>query len=82
MMRVLPVLAVAIMLSACASRSPQPFAAPSFSVDPSASPATMGTTPAAAAWAEVSPRYSQRGYCFQTRGVWRATAEVCEYESQ
>jgi hypothetical protein len=82
MMRVWPVLAVAIAISACASKAPQPAAAPSLSAAPyaSASPATMETTPAAAAWATVSPRLSQRARCFENRGVWRPTAYVCEYE--
>jgi hypothetical protein len=80
MKRVLPVLAVAIVLSACASKAPQPAAAPSFSAAPSASPATMEMTPAAAEWSSVSPRLSQRARCFENRGVWRPTAYVCEYE--
>jgi hypothetical protein len=79
MMRVLPVLAVAIAISACASKAPQPAAAPPLSAAPYASPA-MEVTPAAAAWATVSPRLSQRAQCFENRGVWRPTAYVCEYE--
>jgi hypothetical protein len=72
--------AVAIAISACASKAPPPAAVPSLSAAPYASPATIEMTPAAAAWAEVSPRVSQRAYCFENRGVWRPTAYVCEYE--
>lgn len=88
MIRVLPVFAIAIALSACASKAPQPSASPSPSAFPAPAPvsgaaaATMGTTQAGASWATVSPRLSPRAYCFQSGGVWRATAVVCEYESE
>jgi hypothetical protein len=86
MIRVLLVFAIAIALSACASRAPQPSAAPSAVMFPAPPPvsgaeaATMGTTQATATWAMTSPRLSPRADCFVSGGVWRATAYVCEYE--
>jgi hypothetical protein len=88
MSRVLPVLAVAIALSACASKAPQPAALPSAAAFPPPTPvsgaeaATIASTPAAATWAQVAPRLSARARCFETTGVWRATAVVCEYEAE
>lgn len=86
MIRVLPVFAIAIALSACASSAPQPSAAISPSAFPAPPPvsgadaATMGTTQATATWAMTSPRLSPRADCFRSGGVWRATAHVCSYE--
>lgn len=64
MSRIFLVLAFVTVLSGCASKAPQP----------AASPATVSSA------AVVSPRLSARAYCFENRGVWRATAGVCEYE--
>jgi hypothetical protein len=64
MSRVLLVLACVTVFAGCASSAPQPSAAPSASVSS----------------ATVNPRLSARAYCFESRGVWRPTAGVCEYE--
>jgi hypothetical protein len=85
MNRVLPVLAVAMVFSACASsRAPQPAASPAFPPPPTvtaADAASYGTTLAdASAWTVV-PRISARARCFENKGVWRPTAVVCEWEA-
>jgi hypothetical protein len=87
MIRVLPVLAIAIALSACASRAPQPAALPAAAFPPpvpvsSAEAATIASTPSAAMWAQTAPRLSARARCFESGGVWRATAVLCEYEAE
>jgi hypothetical protein len=85
MIRVVPVLALAIVFSACASKAPQPAALPAFPPPvpvSSAEAATIASTPAAATWEQVAPRLSARARCFESRGVWRATAVVCEYEAE
>ena len=63
MTRVLLVLAFVTVFAGCASSAPQPSAGPSASVS--------STT--------VIPRFTARAYCFENRGIWRATAGVCEY---
>ena len=45
------------------------------------------SAPASAPSASVSsstviPRYTARAYCFENRGVWRATAGVCDYQAE
>ena len=66
-MRRVLVLALLSALSACASPAPQPSAA----VSPSATVSS----------ATVNPRGSARAYCFESRGVWRAAAGICDYQS-
>jgi hypothetical protein len=68
MSRVVLVLALVSVLAGCASSAPQPSAASS----PSA--AVPSST--------IIPRYTARGHCVESHGVWRATASVCEYEAE
>lgn len=80
-MRRVLVLALLGALSGCASKAPQPSAA----VSPSAPASSAAVRPASAtadqSWMTLNPRLSPRAFCFETRGVWRAAAGNCEYES-
>jgi hypothetical protein len=78
-MRRVLVLALLGALSGCASKAPQPSAA----VSPSAPASSAAVRPAAVdqTWLTLNPRLSPRAFCFETKGVWRAAAGNCEYQS-
>jgi hypothetical protein len=63
-------LVLALAAAGCASAGPEPSAAPAA--------ITTAPPPAPQPYEYATPRLSARAHCFQSGGVWRPTAYVCE----